>query len=155
MFNHLILTILPFPPFLPSSRIRVCITPSVTAVSTAAQMSGESSWTRVTPPPRASSGCLREPTPPCWSTSTRVPTEALQRPREKTRDARRRGSAAAAAVKWGITFTLVPRLTWHWGDSCFSLGCSEWGRMGYRGGSWLNTSVRGMTGLIFDWWVWV
>lgn len=64
--------------FLLPSRIRVCITPSVTAVSTAARASGESSWTRVTPPPPASSGCLREPTPPSWSTSTGAPTEATE-----------------------------------------------------------------------------
>lgn len=60
------------------SRIRVCIIPSVTAVLTAVRVSGESSWTRVTLPLSASCGCLKEPTPLCWSTSTRAPTELTE-----------------------------------------------------------------------------
>lgn len=67
------------------SRIRVCTTPSATAVSTAARTSGVSSWTRVTRPRPLNSGCLRKPTPPCWSTSIRAPSEVLQHPRGRTR----------------------------------------------------------------------
>lgn len=59
-----------------SCRTNICTTRSATAASTAARAKGGCSWTHATLRPSASSGCLRGPTPPCWSTSTRATTEA-------------------------------------------------------------------------------
>ena len=128
----------------PSCRIRVCITRSVTAASTAAPTSGGSSWTRATRPLSASSGCLREPTPPCWITSTRAPTETLQHP-QKTPDA----GGLLPPMKWSFFYIYSGfSFTCPWGDSCLSLAVRQDGIP--AGGSWLNTSVRGETDL---WWM--